>query len=129
MAEETKLESRLDVTAARFTANRSALLALLGGMREQEAVIRQGGGAKAVEAQHAKGRLTVRERLALLLDEGTEFLELGLWVAGVSPGAHQQEAGPALPLCVAYGSGSALGWWGFSTGGVAGFAGRGSGSV
>jgi acetyl-CoA carboxylase carboxyltransferase component len=29
-----------------------------------------GGGAKAAEAQRAKGRLTVRERLALLLDEG-----------------------------------------------------------
>ena len=40
-----------------------------------------GGGAKAAEAQHAKGRLTVRERLRLLLDEGTEFLELGLWAA------------------------------------------------
>ena len=54
----------------------------------------QGGGAKAAEAQHAKGRLTVRERLKLLLDEGTEFLELGLWAAhgmyaeyGGAPGA------------------------------------------
>ena len=30
-----------------------------------------GGGAKRIEAQHAKGKLTARERLALLLDEGT----------------------------------------------------------
>src|SRR6202020_2554165 len=47
----------------------------------QANVIREGGGVKAVEAQHAKGRLTARERLNLLLDEGTEFLELGLWAA------------------------------------------------
>src|SRR6516165_351493 len=91
---EGGLESKLDVKAARFAANRAALLALLGGVREQEAVIRQGGGAKAAEAQRAKGRLTARERLALLLDEGTEFMELGLWAAhgmyeefGGAPGA------------------------------------------
>lgn len=91
---EGRLESKLDVKAARFAANRAALLALLEQMREQEAAIRQGGGAKAAEAQRAKGRLTVRERLALLLDEGTDFLELGLWAAhgmyeefGGAPGA------------------------------------------
>ena len=63
--------------------------------------IREGGGAKAAEAQRAKGRLTVRERLELLLDPepletqvsqrsgrwgtrfcgATNFLELGLWAA------------------------------------------------
>ncbi|RSL15510.1 acetyl-CoA carboxylase carboxyltransferase component [Edaphobacter aggregans] len=78
---DNALGSKVDVKAARFAANRAALAALLGGMREQEAVIRAGGGAKAAEAQHAKGRLTVRERLKLLLDEGTELTELGLWAA------------------------------------------------
>ncbi|MYR87441.1 methylmalonyl-CoA carboxyltransferase, partial [Streptomyces sp. SID685] len=33
--------------------------------------IRQGPGDKATEAQHAKGKLTVRERIGLLLDEGS----------------------------------------------------------
>jgi len=91
---EGVLESKLDVKAARFASNRAALHALLGQMREQEAVIREGGGAKAAEAQRAKGRLTVRERLKLLLDEGAEFRELGLWAAfgmyeefGGAPGA------------------------------------------
>ncbi|HWW24050.1 MAG TPA: acyl-CoA carboxylase subunit beta [Edaphobacter sp.] len=91
---ESALVSKVDVKAARFAANRAAMVALLGGLREQEAVIREGGGAKAAEAQRAKGRLTVRERLKLLLDEGTEFLELGLWAAhgmyeefGGAPGA------------------------------------------
>ena len=81
MAQEAKLESKLDVKAARFASNRAALLALLGEMRSQEAVIREGGGAKAAEAQRAKGRLTVRERLKLLLDEGSEGMELGLWAS------------------------------------------------
>src|SRR5690606_25894321 len=46
-----------------------------------EAAIRQGGGAKAVDRQHAKGRLTARERVARLLDPGTDLFELGLWAA------------------------------------------------
>ena len=85
MAEDLKLEnvlgSKLDVKAARFGANREALRVLMAALRAEEDEIRQGGGAKAAEAQRAKGRLTVRERLKLLLDEGTEFLELGLWAA------------------------------------------------
>jgi 3-methylcrotonyl-CoA carboxylase beta subunit len=85
MAEELKLEnslgSKLDVKAARFGANREALRVLMAAMRVEEDEIRLGGGAKAAEAQRAKGRLTVRERLKLLLDEGPEFLELGLWAA------------------------------------------------
>ena len=85
MAEDLKLEnvlgSKLDVKAARFGANREALRVLMAALRVEEDDIRQGGGTRAAEAQRAKGRLTVRERLKLLLDEGTEFLELGLWAA------------------------------------------------
>jgi 3-methylcrotonyl-CoA carboxylase beta subunit len=85
MAEGLKLEnglvSKLDVKAARFGANREALRVLMAALRVEEDEIRLGGGAKAAEAQRAKGRLTVRERLKLLLDEGAEFLELGLWAA------------------------------------------------
>src|ERR1700730_4751931 len=85
MAEDLTLEnvlgSKLDVKAARFGANREALRVLMAALRAEEDEIRQGGGAKAAEAQRAKGRLTVRERLKLLLDERTEFLELGLWAA------------------------------------------------
>ena len=41
----------------------------------------QGGGAEAIKRQHAKGRLTARERIARLLDPDTSFFELGLWAA------------------------------------------------
>jgi 3-methylcrotonyl-CoA carboxylase beta subunit len=44
----------------------------------QEDTIRLGGGPKAVERQHQKGRLTARERIDRLGDPGT-FFELGLW--------------------------------------------------
>src|ERR671923_637871 len=37
--------------------------------------------ARPIDRQHAKGRLTARERIARLLDEGTSFFELGLWAA------------------------------------------------
>ena len=91
---ENGLQSKLDMGSVRFGSNRTAMLALLGGMRGEEDKIREGGGAKAAEAQRAKGRLTVRERLALLLDEGSEWTELGLWAAhgmyaeyGGAPGA------------------------------------------
>ena len=98
MADDLKFEntigSKLDSKTPRAQANRDALVALLAALRAQEDTIRLGGGAKAAEAQHAKGRLTVRERLAVLLDEGTELLELGLWAAhemyteyGGAPGA------------------------------------------
>lgn len=76
-----QLASKLDTSTARFKGNGDALAALMAALAGEENIIRQGGGAKAAESQRAKGRLTVRERLSLLLDEGTELMELGLWAA------------------------------------------------
>jgi 3-methylcrotonyl-CoA carboxylase beta subunit len=98
MAQSSKpqnvIGSSFDPQSPRAKANRTALLEVLANIRSQEETIRLGGGAKAAAAQHAKKRLTVRERLRLLLDEGSEFLELGLWAAfemyaeyGGAPGA------------------------------------------
>ena len=91
---KNRLHSSFDPQSARAAANRQAHLVLMAALRAEEDSIRLGGGAKATEAQHDKGRLTVRERLNLLLDEGTEFVELGLWAAhgmyaeyGGAPGA------------------------------------------
>ena len=75
---DNALRSKLDAQSELMKSNRSALMALMAEMRGQENLIRLGGGPKATEAQHAKGRLTVRERLKLLLDEGQDLLELGL---------------------------------------------------
>jgi 3-methylcrotonyl-CoA carboxylase beta subunit len=75
------LASKLDPEANKARANSAGMEALLLALRQQEDTLRQGGGAKAIEAQHAKKRLTARERLDLLLDPGKEFLELGLFAA------------------------------------------------
>ncbi len=50
-------------------------------LRQQESHIRQGGGPRAIERQHAKDRLTARERIAGLIDSPDAFFELGLWAA------------------------------------------------
>ncbi|MGO8719474.1 MAG: acyl-CoA carboxylase subunit beta [Acidobacteriaceae bacterium] len=75
------LPSGMDTAGERFAANTAAMQALLASYGAEQAIIRQGGGRKAIEAQHKKKRLTVRERLDLLLDPGTEFYELSIYAA------------------------------------------------
>jgi acetyl-CoA carboxylase carboxyltransferase component len=77
----TQLATKLDANAPRPRANAQKMGALLAAIHTLESEIRQGGGPKAVDAQHAKQRLTARERLDLLLDPGTPFFELGLFAA------------------------------------------------
>ena len=43
--------------------------------------LREGGGRSAIERQHEKGRLTARERIAQLIDQDSELLELGIYAA------------------------------------------------
>ena len=50
-------------------------------LRELRARLRQGGGPEKIERQHDRGKLTARERLDLLLDEGKPWVEVGLLVA------------------------------------------------
>ena len=47
-------------------------------LEARRAVLMQGGGAKAVERQHSRGKLTARERIDIFLDHGT-FTELDIW--------------------------------------------------
>jgi acetyl-CoA carboxylase carboxyltransferase component len=75
------LKSTVDLTSARYERNMRAMAQLVATLRNEEEKIREGGGEKAIEAQHKKGRLTARERIALLLDPGTELFELGLFAA------------------------------------------------
>jgi acetyl-CoA carboxylase carboxyltransferase component len=48
-------------------------------LQGQEATLKLGGGLAAIERQHAKHRLTARERIQRLLDTGSPWLEIGLW--------------------------------------------------
>ena len=58
-------------------ATTSLLRPLAEDLEVRRAQIRQGGGAEKIAAQHAADKLTARERIALLVDEGT-FVELGI---------------------------------------------------
>ena len=76
-----KLPSKIDATSTRFEKNMRAMAELVAAVRNEEEQIRLGGGEKAIESQHAKKRLTARERVNLLIDRDTEFFELGLYAA------------------------------------------------
>ncbi|RME16729.1 MAG: acyl-CoA carboxylase subunit beta [Alphaproteobacteria bacterium] len=53
---------------------------ILQELEERRETARKGGGERRIEAQHAKGKLTARERLELLLDEGS-FEEFDMFKA------------------------------------------------
>jgi 3-methylcrotonyl-CoA carboxylase beta subunit len=74
------LPTKIDPSSLRFESNMRALADHVAQVRNEEEKIREGGGAKAVESQHAKSRLTARERIDLLADPGS-FFELGLYAA------------------------------------------------
>ncbi|WP_416954751.1 acyl-CoA carboxylase subunit beta [Nocardioides sp. T5] len=57
-------------------SNRTAMLEKLADLDAQHAVAVAGGGEKYVDRHHARGKLTARERIELLLDPGSAFLEL-----------------------------------------------------
>ncbi len=59
----------------------SRLKTLSDEYRELRARLEQGGGPDKVRRQHEQGKLTARERVAALLDEGGPWLEIGLLVA------------------------------------------------
>lgn len=54
---------------------------LMDSMRTTEAEIKLGGGSARIEKEHKKGKMTARERVDFLLDEDTDFDEIGLWAA------------------------------------------------
>ena len=62
-------------------ARRAYMHALIAELQELEDAIRLGGGPKRIERQRKAGKLLARERIAALLDEGEELLELGLLMA------------------------------------------------
>src|SRR5687768_2357518 len=56
-----------------------SLASLIARFNEDEAKIKLGGGKEAIQRQHAKKRLTSRERIQRLIDPDAGFFELGLW--------------------------------------------------
>ncbi len=54
---------------------------LISEFKQQSDVIELGGGQKSIDRQHKKNRLTARERIAKILDDGETLLEIGRWAA------------------------------------------------
>jgi acetyl-CoA carboxylase carboxyltransferase component len=84
------IRSDVDVAAETFRANRAGLLDLLARHEEQVALARAGGGDRYSARHHARGRLLARERIELLLDVGSPFLELSplaAWGSAFNVGA------------------------------------------
>ncbi|KAI9001306.1 carboxyl transferase [Trametes punicea] len=70
------LPSLISTTSPEFKAKAEAMDALVADLETKLAKVRQGGGPKAAERMRSKGKKLPRERLALLLDPHTPFLEL-----------------------------------------------------
>ena len=86
----TVLTSRLDTSSEEYRRNRAALLEQVAALQEAQAQAVAGGGETYVARHRARGRLLARERVELLLDPGTAFLELSplaAWGSAFTVGA------------------------------------------
>ncbi len=70
-----KLESKLNPRDAQFQANEQAMRLQVGDLHMRIAAAAQGGGEAARAKHTARGKLLPRDRVSMLLDPGTPFLE------------------------------------------------------
>jgi len=70
------LPNRVNPGSDTFRANREASRVLLAELEEQQRLALAGGGSRYVERHRARGKLLARERIELLLDRDSPFLEL-----------------------------------------------------
>ncbi|MGV0633144.1 carboxyl transferase domain-containing protein [Mycolicibacillus trivialis] len=72
----TVLQSAVDTAGPAYTEAAEAMTAKLVELGDEHAKALGGGGAKYVERHHSRGKLTARERIELLIDPDSPFLEL-----------------------------------------------------
>src|SRR5215475_3727257 len=70
------IASRIDVHSQEFLENQRVMAELSADVRRQVTRVSQGGSPAAVKKHKAAGKLTARERVRVLLDTGSPFLEL-----------------------------------------------------
>jgi 3-methylcrotonyl-CoA carboxylase beta subunit len=70
------LPSHIRIDSPEYKANRTTMTALVAELRDRLARAREGGGERSQQRHREQGKLPVRERIDLLLDEGSPFLEL-----------------------------------------------------
>jgi acetyl-CoA carboxylase carboxyltransferase component len=72
------VRTHVDPAAPGYAANREVMLERVADLASQQAAAMAGGGPKAVERHHRRGKLTARERIELLIDPDSPLLELGV---------------------------------------------------
>jgi 3-methylcrotonyl-CoA carboxylase beta subunit len=75
------LASSVDSRLASFAANRESTRALVDDLRSRMAIVGRGGSEETRARHVARGKLLVRDRIDLLLDPGSPFLEIGAMAA------------------------------------------------
>ncbi|WP_194774240.1 acyl-CoA carboxylase subunit beta [Pararhodonellum marinum] len=73
-----------------FNKNEDLNKQLIYRLQKKWEQVKLGGGTKRIEKEHAKGKLTARERIQYLIDEDSEFLEIGGFAAD---GMYEEEGG------------------------------------
>src|SRR6476469_7104652 len=77
----TALRTALDTSTPEYAGNREAMLERLAQLNTEPAKAVAGGAEKYTARHHTRGKLLVRERIELLLDPGSHFLELSALAA------------------------------------------------
>ena len=98
------LESKLNPRSADFQVNAAAMHALVADLNTQIAKAQDGGGAAARAKHTARGKLLPRERVQMLLDPGTPFLELSpLAALGMYPDRDGSDSAPCAGIIAGIG--------------------------
>jgi acetyl-CoA carboxylase carboxyltransferase component len=71
-----RLETHVDPSSEEFRRNRERMTSLVAELRERTATARQGGGEKYLQRHRDQGKMPARDRIGMLLDAGSPFLEL-----------------------------------------------------
>jgi len=98
------LETNLNSRSADFQANASAMRALVDDLRAKLAQAAAGGGDAARAKHTARGKLLPRERVQMLLDPGTPFLEMSpLAALGMYPDRDGSDSAPCAGVITGIG--------------------------
>ena len=85
-----ELESKLDIRSEEYQQNRADMLEMLGTLDELYAEAAEGGGQEAMERLRSRGKMPIRERISLVLDRDSPFLEispLAAWYSNFNVGS------------------------------------------
>ncbi|MDO8252686.1 MAG: carboxyl transferase domain-containing protein, partial [Rhodoferax sp.] len=98
------LDTQLNARSADFLANARAMRALVDDLNTQIAKAALGGGEAARATHTGRGKLLPRDRVQLLLDPGTPFLELSpLAAMGMYPDRDGTDSAPSAGVIAGIG--------------------------